>query len=591
MIALGFEVGTGRPVEIPLAHTVVTGLTQHAGKTTAIEALLARSGLRAVCFVTKRGEIGFHAYRRIPPYFRERADWQYVQSLLEATMRERMRFERAWIMRACKGATTLAGVHEHVRRLLKGARGIHENVYTALDHYLQLVVPQVQAGGFADTLQIEAGLNLMVLTDFSSEMQALVIRAVVERVLEAERGVVVVLPEAWEFLPERRGSPVKAAAEALLRQGAVLENFVWLDSQDIAGVDKRYLKGCGVWLLGCQPEANEAEHTLRQIPLPRSAKPDISAIQGLPRGHFFACWGNQALKVYVQPSWMGVGLAQMVALGNVPVEEVRPEKLLKWSAKSAKAQPEPTVEPDPKEVEAVCERCPQLEKEVERLNALVGVRGDLIATHEKQIAQLRASLDTSQGLVVELRGSLDASQGLVAKWRERAEAGAELDKALMRFVQKGQTAQASVDEIVEKVLARLPAPDRPGAPLVVAPAEKLRRDFQEDEARRIRAAIAGLKPLQRRALLLLEATPGYVGQKILAERLGRSTKGGSWVDLTVAIRDLKAAGFVEVEERQGARARLREKIGADLGFYEAAAEEIEQVYQVVMAELAAGPAE
>ena len=52
-----------RAVEIPIRHMAVTGQTQEAGKTTALEALIARSGLRAVTFVTKRGEGSFAAGR------------------------------------------------------------------------------------------------------------------------------------------------------------------------------------------------------------------------------------------------------------------------------------------------------------------------------------------------------------------------------------------------------------------------------------------------------------------------------------------------------------------------------------------------
>jgi hypothetical protein len=121
-IHLGFEVGSGKAVEIPCRHMVVTGQTQEAGKTTTLEALISRSGLPAVAFVTKRGEQSFRTgpsgrapIRRIPPYFRERADWQFVASVLEATMRERLKFERAWIMRASKGAKTLADVQENVQ--------------------------------------------------------------------------------------------------------------------------------------------------------------------------------------------------------------------------------------------------------------------------------------------------------------------------------------------------------------------------------------------------------------------------------------------------------------------------------------------
>src|SRR5437899_922280 len=56
MIHLGYEVGTGKRVSIPLNHMVVLGQTQLSGKTTTLEALVARSGIRAIAFITKPGE-------------------------------------------------------------------------------------------------------------------------------------------------------------------------------------------------------------------------------------------------------------------------------------------------------------------------------------------------------------------------------------------------------------------------------------------------------------------------------------------------------------------------------------------------------
>jgi type IV secretory pathway VirB4 component len=58
-IHLGFEVPTGTAVEIPLRHMAVCGQTQEAGKTTALEALITRAGVRALTFITKRGEASF----------------------------------------------------------------------------------------------------------------------------------------------------------------------------------------------------------------------------------------------------------------------------------------------------------------------------------------------------------------------------------------------------------------------------------------------------------------------------------------------------------------------------------------------------
>lgn len=66
-ILLGFEVGTGKEVQMRLHHTVVTGMTQLSGKTTTLEAIISRSGKRAIAFKAKRGEEGFNAYTRSCP--------------------------------------------------------------------------------------------------------------------------------------------------------------------------------------------------------------------------------------------------------------------------------------------------------------------------------------------------------------------------------------------------------------------------------------------------------------------------------------------------------------------------------------------
>jgi hypothetical protein len=302
-IPLGFEVGTGEPVAVPLHHTVITGQTQMAGKTTTLEAMIARSGLRALTFVTKRGEGSFRDARRIDPYFREQADWQFVASILEASRGEKLKFERAWIIRASKGARTLADVQKNVRKAMDTAKGMSADVYLTLDAYLDQVVPQIAAVKWAPAVTLAAGVNVMDLTALVPEMQHLVIRSAIDWVLNKEHETVVVVPEAWKFLPQGRGTPVKLAAEAYIRQAAGLHNYLWLDSQDIAGVEKIILKSVPVWILGVQREANEVKRTLDQIPAGiKKPKPDQIATLGL--GQFFACHGTEVKKVYVQPTWL-----------------------------------------------------------------------------------------------------------------------------------------------------------------------------------------------------------------------------------------------------------------------------------------------
>lgn len=322
-VHLGYTVGRGEAVSIPLRHMVVTGQTQEAGKTTTLEALIARANLPAIAFVTKRGERSFTDGRRVLPYFRERADWQFVASVLEATMRERLKFERAWIMRAAKGAKTLADVHRNVRSLMEKAKGLSADVYLTLDSYLEIVVPRVAAVRFAKSLDLTPGLNVLDVSDresFPPELQSLVMRSALEWVYERCDGTITIIPEAWEFLPQGRGSPVKLSAVELIRKGAGLRNYVWLDSQDIGGIEKELLRSCPVWLLGVQRESNEIKRVLENIPA-GIAKPKASDVACLKRGEFFACHGDVVVKTYVQPAWMLPGEACGIARGEITFDQ------------------------------------------------------------------------------------------------------------------------------------------------------------------------------------------------------------------------------------------------------------------------------
>lgn len=317
LIRLGYVVGSGAPVEIPLKHMAVTGQTQESGKTTTLEALVERSGATALAFVTKRGERAFDRGRRVQPYFRDRADWQFVTSIIDATLAEKNKFLRPWIMKICRTTRSLADVQREVRAALRAARPgtITEGVYTQLDAYLDLIVPEIRRTPLATTLDLRPGLNVMDISAAPTPMQMLFVQSALDWVNEHAQNTVVVIPEAWEFIPEGKGSPVKASAVALVRKGAGIGNHIWVDSQDMAGVDKVILRGCAVWLIGVQREANEIKRSLANIPA-SIKRPTAAAVATLERGQFYACWSTHSVKTYVQPAWMDADDARAIAQGD-----------------------------------------------------------------------------------------------------------------------------------------------------------------------------------------------------------------------------------------------------------------------------------
>jgi hypothetical protein len=318
MIHLGYETGTGKAVGIPLAHMAITGQTQQSGKTTTLEALIDRGDVRAVVFVTKPGEKSFSEGRRILPYFKERADWEYVKELLEARLNESLGSKVGYLMRACSKARSLADVRKNIAAELPKKKSSRPSMYEVLAGYIDLIIAEMERVEYTDKLDLVSGVNIMVLTGMSEEMQSLVIRSTIERIHQREHHTVLVMPEAWKFIPEGGRSPVYQALHTLIREGATNGNYVWIDAQDLAVVSKRILKSVSVWVLGKQQEANEVARTINHLIEPLHIRPDM--IKSLGIGQFLVCADGATKRVYVQPRWLGELDALAIARGEESVE-------------------------------------------------------------------------------------------------------------------------------------------------------------------------------------------------------------------------------------------------------------------------------
>lgn len=332
MIHLGFELNTGAPIEIPLGHLAITGQSQASGKTTTLEALTSRAGGKSVAFLTKPGESSFRVAKPLEPYFRDRVDWPLVASILEAAASEKLKFQRAEIIKLCQNYSgpegkwsapkTLADVAKNAETALIKARGYAARIYLELAEYLQMILPQIEHLKTSEKLKLQPGLNVMDLIEYDFPMQALLVQNVIEWILHHETRTIVAIPEAWKFAPKRRNSPVRLAAEEFIRQGAALKNFLWCDSQDLAGVNSVLLRQVTVWIFGVQRDMREIERTLEQIPAD-TARPSKRDIATLGKGQFIACWEREIHRVYVQPAWMGRLHAEAIARGEEPVESAR----------------------------------------------------------------------------------------------------------------------------------------------------------------------------------------------------------------------------------------------------------------------------
>lgn len=562
LIHLGYEVETGNQIQILPSHLIVTGVTQLSGKTTTLEALIHRSELKAIVFKTKPGEQGFNEGTLIPPYFKEKSDWQYVSSLLEATLKEKLRFERSWIMTACKGTSSLLEVKRNIETQLSNPklRDLHRSVYTTLDEYFNLILPQLSVISFSHSLDLQPGTNIMDLIQMKNEIQSLVIRSVLEVVLREMHDTIVVVPEAWKFLPQDRGNPCKQAAEEFIRQGATNRNYLWIDSQDIAGVDKTPLKSVSTWILGLQSEVNEVRHTLGQMPISKRLRPKEDEIMTLGLGHFFVCTPSFSKKIYVQPAWLGEKAARSVAMGKEHVKNInRPISAILPALPKIQAPP-----PDEK-----LKTLQELEKKIFEIRKDFASKMEEIMAYVKKLADAVNSFSFSQPKVQNI----------------------DLDAVVLTVTQRLPNFDILKQEIIDAVLSQVP---KQGVVIMgsqsssIEPVQALQKAFLLEAKERILKQIGSLSDEEKKVIKFVEAAQRGVSQKDLCEKcLGiKGNSGGNQDKIRNISKLLHTSGLVRRDDRVATTyPALREKIKAELGFHDATDQEIDQVYNHIVMEL------
>lgn len=308
-VLLGYEVRTGDDVLINLDNMLVAGLPQQSGKTTTIEALISRGNFRAIVLKSKRGEIEFKSAKLIAPVFFPEYDeegnihWRFVEGLLGLPMAETVKPERVWLITACRGAKTLEDVLAKVRGMKDDEEYKRDAKHLLLlEAYLKEILPKLRKYNLSSKLELGPGISEMNLSEIHQDsIKDLIISSVLRHVRERCDNTVVVIPEAYKFLPQQRSNIAKFPAEELAKEGPIKGNFLWLDSQAIAPVDAQVRHVIGNWLIGKMKSPLEIKRALDVLPVP---KPKAADIQMLQKGFFYFCTETGVVKCYVQPSWL-----------------------------------------------------------------------------------------------------------------------------------------------------------------------------------------------------------------------------------------------------------------------------------------------
>lgn len=566
-ILLGFEVDSGKPVHVPLTHLIVTGITQESGKTTTLEALIKRSGLKAIVFRTKIGEKGFSEGTLIPPYFKERFDWEYVVDLLQSLRKEKMKFETGWIVRLCKKADSLLTLSNNIKQILsseekakelfgKHLSSLDENVITTLDAYLDKILPELQVSRFSNTLEIRDGVNIIDLERFTVEVASLIIKSVLDTVLKDFKNTIIVIPESWKFIPQDSGNPCKGSVTSFIRQGATNGNYVWIDSQDITNTDKEPLKQISTWILGYQSEVNEIKRTLDQISLPKSKKPKPENISQLPIGHFYVTYKEYTKKVYVQPLWLSEKNAIKVAKGKMKIEDIKkPDTIAPF-----------TIEPVTHEkVRGPVVDFPKI-REMEQ--KMIQTRTDFF----DKIAQIQEMIKNLSAQILQLRSSKQE---------------VNIDEVVSLVLQKmpmQQSMPINEEALVARILEKVPKMGMT-TNYTVAPLEKLQKDILEETKQKLLNEISTLNDEQKKLLKYTEASGKAISFTELTEKcLLKSVSGPSLQKTRDLCNEMNAKGLINTAYGHGKVApRLKEEIKRFL--FGATDQEVEQVYNHTLMEL------
>ncbi|MBI4128394.1 MAG: hypothetical protein HY459_05020 [Parcubacteria group bacterium] len=333
-IHLGFEVPSGEPKEIPIFHTVITGQTQYSGKSTTVKSMIEKyvaKGFSVLVFDTKEtaldyGEVGVET----PVVVRDTLDSLELLSLLESIMQTKLTRYYSILNEICLGgphvnvngkANSLQEIVDRAKYLDEHSRGFVQGAARTIWDLVIRLINQTKDLPTVTHLQLNEGINRMSINNLKPESQQIVVATALEDILTMyKRNVIVVLDEAFKFIPEGRGSACAWAVERYITQGAMTGLFLIISSQFLAITNKDPLKACPVKILGTQDHPTEVKHTLD---LMSGVKLSKDSVMRLKIGHFAVATKESPdpVTVYVQPEWLPDDIAVKIARGEIPVKD------------------------------------------------------------------------------------------------------------------------------------------------------------------------------------------------------------------------------------------------------------------------------
>lgn len=485
-VKLGYEVGAGTIVDVPVTHTVFSALTG-GGKTEAIlrcidEAVEAGYDVLAIDAKSKPRDFEGLGHE-IRPYISETTDPLLVLHMLESVAKVGLFSRFSTLLDACIDAKDLQEALDTLERIRddKKRNPRKRDDAKILAYLMRRLVEQVREGRYAPDITLTKGVNVMDVSNLPLGVQELVVDSVFRRLLEGKyTRTVVVLEEAINFIPQAEQTQFETSARKFIREGRSAQLYLWVSGQALTEMDIAVRKQMRIWILGPQMEEREAEKFRKQVPMRGVTAEEI---QRLPTGHFIAAIRRteeeggrvETKRLYAQPTWLPDELAIRIAKGQASLTDAM---RFKQKPRPARAQEEDMDEQERK----------KYEEQIERLKVDYERTDNRRAELERQVQDLRAQVQKLEEVRL---SSLHAKAAVASETVSRTTAQVDVEVLAQE-----------VAAIVEpRILAKIPAGQR----IEVPPPRVVLQGLLGDAVDQVKAKIATLNEFQKKSLAYMAA--------------------------------------------------------------------------------------
>lgn len=566
---LGYEVGTGSVVDIPVTHTVFSALTG-GGKTEAIlrcidEAVQAGYDVLAIDAKSKPRDFEGLGHE-IRPYISETTEPLLVLHMLESVAKVGLFSRFSTLLDACIDAKDLQEALDTLERIRddKKRNPRKRDDAKILAYLMRRLVDQVREGNYAPDITLADGVNVMDVSNLPLGVQELVVDSVFRRLLEGKYSrTVVVLEEAINFIPQAEQTQFETSARKFIREGRSAQLYLWVSGQALTEMDIAVRKQMRVWVLGPQMEEREAEKFRKQVPMKGVTAQEI---QKLPTGHFIAAIRRaeeeggrvETLRVYAQPVWLPDEVAVRISKGTASLKDA-------WAMKPKSKRQVTHVDDQERK---------KYEEQIERL------KGELAKAGLAGAKALEPYIEENQKLkqqMYELKTKVqELEQIRLSALRSKTAVSSETVSKTTAQVDVEVLAEEVAAIVEPRILAKIPR-----GQVIEVPAKRvILSTFLEGQVKRITESIMKLPDRGKKFLAYLSAKDDWVSTKQSYTALfGYST------DYTNVARAIANTGAIEQDAHGRSRYCLPKKLKEDLqGQYEISDQELAQIHAVLQHE-------